>query len=40
MKKDAMGGICSTHGREENLYIIGWKGRDYSEDIAVDGRII
>jgi hypothetical protein len=39
-----MGGICSTHVRVETFYRIFWmenhKGRGYSEDVGVDGRII
>jgi hypothetical protein len=30
-----MGRACSTHRRDENL-----KGRDHSEDLVIDGRII
>jgi hypothetical protein len=39
-----MGGVCSTHGRDEKFrQYFGWKklkGRDHSEDLGVDGRII
>jgi hypothetical protein len=39
-----MGGICSTHGRDNKVHKIFWlqnlKGRDDSEELSVDGRII
>jgi len=39
-----MGGSCSTHGAKSEMYTKVWseniKGRDHSEDICVDGRII
>jgi hypothetical protein len=39
-----MGGSCSTYGSDEIcLQNVGWvklKGRDHSEDLGVDGRII
>jgi hypothetical protein len=39
-----MGGACSMHERDENcIYNFGWKslkGRDHSEDLRVDGRIV
>jgi len=39
--EDDMGGVCSTHGRDENSYkILVRKGRDQLEDLDVDGRII
>jgi hypothetical protein len=38
-----MSGSCSTHGRDENAYNV-WlgnlNGRDHSDDIETDGRII
>jgi hypothetical protein len=34
MKENKVGGACSTYGRES------LKGRDHSEDLGVDGRII
>jgi len=36
IKDDEMAGACSTHGNwSENL-----KGKDHSEDLGVDGKII
>jgi len=28
-----MGGACRTHGRDE-------KGRDYSEDLSIEGKVL
>jgi len=38
-----MGRTCSTHGRDEmhtKFWSVNLKGRDHSEDLWVDGRII
>jgi hypothetical protein len=37
-----MGRACSTHGREEkcNIFLVKLKGRDHSEAVGVEGRII
>jgi hypothetical protein len=44
IKESAMGGACSAHGRDEKCVQKFWfeslKGRDNSEDLVVDGRII
>jgi hypothetical protein len=38
-----MGGSCRTHGEMRNAYKY-WseklKGRDYTEDLSIDGKII
>jgi hypothetical protein len=37
------GRACSTHGRDKNAYRIfigNLKGREFSEDLGVDGRVI
>jgi hypothetical protein len=38
-----MSGACRTHGRDEK-FVVFWlenlKGRDHSEDMDIDGRII
>jgi len=34
-----MGGTCSTHDMRRKFWLENLKGRDYSEDIGVDGRI-
>jgi hypothetical protein len=41
MKKDEMGGSCSTHGRDEKCHESeNMKVRDHSEDLDVDGKVI
>jgi hypothetical protein len=42
MKEDEMGGKCSTHVRDEKFMELleNLRGRDYSEDLGVDGKII
>jgi hypothetical protein len=39
-----MGGACGTHGKDETcIQYSGWKtlkGRDHSEDLGIDGKII
>jgi hypothetical protein len=39
-----MGGTCSMHGSvKKSLQYFGWKklkGRDHSEDLCIDGKII
>jgi hypothetical protein len=43
IKENEIGGACRTDGRDEKcLQYFGWKteGRDYSEHLDVDGRII
>jgi hypothetical protein len=44
MKEDGMGGVCSTHGRDEkyiqNSGWKNWKVRDHSEGLGADGEII
>jgi hypothetical protein len=39
-----MGGMYSTHGKDKKMHTVFWledlKGRDHSEDLGVDGRIL
>jgi hypothetical protein len=39
IKEDEMGGACSTHRRDEKC-VQNPKGREHSEDIGIDGRIV
>jgi hypothetical protein len=43
MKEDEMGGACSTQERLEictKFWSKNLKGRDHSDDLGIDGRII
>jgi hypothetical protein len=35
-----MGGVCSEHWGDTKFSLESLKGRDHSEDLGVDGRII
>jgi len=41
-KKDEMVGVCNTHKRDEKcvIFLENSKGRDHSEDLDVDGKVI
>jgi hypothetical protein len=42
IKEDEMGGTSRTHGRDEkyNIWSEILKGRDHSEDLGTDGKIM
>jgi hypothetical protein len=35
-----MGGTFNMHGRDEIFWLENLKGRDHSEDLGIDGKII